>query len=110
VHSINNLYGLATGNNNQVKITRSLFSGNSSSGIEADPGAKVGVEHSTVNFNATGLEAYGTVWVGETDVSFNQTGSVGTPVISFGNNRFYSNVNTGAGVQVGPTSTDHGQL
>ena len=109
VHSINNLYGLATGNNNQVKITRSLFSGNSASGIEADAGAKVSVERSTVNFNGTGLEANGTMWVGETDVSFNQTGATGTPVISFGNNRFYSNVSPGVGVQVGPASTDHGQ-
>jgi hypothetical protein len=108
-HSINNLYGLATGNGNQIKITRSVFSGNTTAGIEADPGAQVGVEHSTVNFNGTGLQAYGTMWVGDSEVAFNQTGAAGTPVISFGNNRFYANVTPGPGVQVGAASTDHGQ-
>jgi hypothetical protein len=108
VHSINNLYGLATANGNQVKITRSVFSGNSTAGVEVDPGGQVGVEHSTVNFNGTGLAAYGTMWVGDTDVSFNQAAAAGTPVISFGNNRFYANT-TPTGVQVGPASTDHGQ-
>jgi hypothetical protein len=107
-HSINNLYGLATGNNNQVKITRSLFSGNSASGIEADPGAQVGVEHSTVNFNATGLEAYGTIWIDDTEISFNQAATTGTPV-SFGNNRFYANVTPPASLSSGPASTDRGQ-
>jgi hypothetical protein len=108
-HSINNLYGLATGNNNQVKITRSVFSGNSASGIEADPGAQVGVEHSTVNFNATGLETYGTTWIDDTEISFNQAATTGTPV-SFGNNRFYANVSGPASLSsAGPNSTDRGQ-
>jgi hypothetical protein len=108
-HSINNLYGLATGNGNQIKVTRSVFSGNSTAGIEADSGAQVGVEHSTVNFNGTGLQAYGTVWTSDTDVSFNQAAASGSPVISFGDNRFYANVTPLAGVSVGPASTDHGQ-
>jgi hypothetical protein len=107
-HSINNLYGLATGNNNQVKITRSVFSGNSTAGIEADPGAQVGVEHSTVNFNGTGLLAYGTIWIGDSEVAFNQNATAGTPV-SFGNNRFYANVNPPAGFSAGSPSTDRGQ-
>jgi len=108
-HSINNLYGFAMTTGNQAKITRSVFSGNSTAGIEADGGAQVGVEHSTVNFNGTGLQAFGTMWVGDSEVAFNQTGAVGTPVISFGNNRFYANTNPVPGVTVGPTSTDHGQ-
>jgi hypothetical protein len=108
-HSLNNLYGFAMTSGNQAKITRSLFSGNSTAGIEADGGAQVGVEHSTVNFNGTGLQAFGTMWVGDTEVAFNQTGSSGTPVISFGNNRFYANTNPIPGVSVGPASTDHGQ-
>lgn len=107
-HSINNLFGLATGNGNQVKITRSVFSGNTY-GVEADGGGQVGVEHSTVNFNGTGLGAFGTIWVSDTDVSFNQSAATGSPVISFGDNRFYANVTPLAGVSVGPASTDHGQ-
>jgi hypothetical protein len=107
-HSINNLYGLATSNGNQIKITRSVFSGNSTAGIEADPGAQVGVEHSTVNFNGIGLQAYGTMWIDDTEISFNQTATAGTPV-SFGNNRFYANVTPPAGFLAGSPSTDRGQ-
>jgi hypothetical protein len=107
-HSINNLYGLATSNGNQIKITRSVFSGNSTAGIEADPGAQIGVEHSTVNFNGTGLQAYGTIWIDDTDVAFNQAATAGTPV-SFGNNRFYANVTPPASFSSGPNSSDRGQ-
>jgi hypothetical protein len=107
-HSINNLYGLASANGSQIKITRSVFSGNSTAGIEADPGAQVGVEHTTVNFNGTGLQAYGTMWIDDTEVSFNQAATAGTPV-SFGNNRFYANVTPPASFSSGPTSTDRGQ-
>jgi hypothetical protein len=107
-HTINNLYGLAVGTGNQIKVTRSVLSGNSAAGIIADPGAQVGVEHSTVNFNATGLAAYGTIWIDDTDISFNQAATAGTPV-SFGNNRFYANVSPPASLSSGPASTDRGQ-
>jgi hypothetical protein len=107
-HAINNLYGLATGNGNQVKIARSVFSGNSTAGIEADPGAQVGVEHSTVNFNGTGLQAFGTIWIDDTEISFNQSATAGTPV-SFGNNRFYANVTPPGSLAAGPASTERGQ-
>ena len=108
-HAINNLYGLAVGTGNQIKVTRSVLSGNSSAGIVADPGAQVGVEHSTVNFNGTGLAAYGTIWIDDTEISFNQAATAGTPV-SFGNNRFYANVSPPASLaSAGPNSTDRGQ-
>jgi hypothetical protein len=107
-HSINNLYGVATGNGNQIKITRSVFSGNSVAGIEADGGAQIGVEHSTVNFNGTGVQANGTIWLDDTEVSFNQTATAGIPT-SFGNNRFYANVNPPSGFFTGSPSTDRGQ-
>src|ERR1700754_80640 len=107
-HSINNLYGVATGNGNQIKITRSVFSGNSVAGIEADGGAQIGVEHSTVNFNGTGVQANGTIWLDDTEVSFNQSATSGIPT-SFGNNRFYANVNPPTGFFTGSPSTDRGQ-
>jgi hypothetical protein len=107
-HSINNLYGLASTNGNQIKITRSVFSGNSIAGIEADVGAQIGVEHCTVNFNGTGLQAYGTIWIDDTEISFNQAATAGTPV-SFGNNRFYANVTPPGALSSGPASTDRGQ-
>ncbi|HXO71102.1 MAG TPA: right-handed parallel beta-helix repeat-containing protein [Bradyrhizobium sp.] len=107
-HSTDNLYGLASGGGNQIKITRSVFSGNAVAGIEADGGAQVGVEHSTVNFNGTGLQANGTIWIDDTEISFNQSATEGVP-ISFGNNRFYSNVNPPGALAAGPASTDRGQ-
>jgi hypothetical protein len=107
-HSIDTLYGLAAGSGNQIKITRSVFSGNSVAGIEADGGAQVGVEHSTVNFNGIGLQANGTIWIDDTDISFNQSATQGVP-ISFGNNRFYANVNPPGALSAGPASTDRGQ-
>jgi hypothetical protein len=107
-HLINNLYGVAAGNGNQVKVTRSVVSGNSTAGIEADPGGQIGVEHSTVNFNGTGLQAYGTIWIGDSEIAFNQAATAGTPV-SFGNNRFYANVVPPASFASGPNSTDRGQ-
>ena len=86
-----------------------MFSGNSTAGIEADAGAQVGVEHSTVNFNGTGLQANGTIWIDDTEISFNQTATAGTPV-SFGNNRFYANVTPPASLaSAGPNSTDRGR-
>jgi hypothetical protein len=108
-HSIGNLYGLAIGNGNQVKITRSLFSGNTFAGVEAGSGAQAGVEHSTINFNGTGLQAFGAIWIGDTDVSFNQTAASGSPPMSFGNNRFYANGTPLAGTFGGAPSTDRGQ-
>lgn len=110
VHSLNNLYGLAITTGNQVKATRSLFAGNSSTGVEVDTGAAVGLEHCTVNFNGVGLEANAsaTLAIADIDLSFNTTGITGT-VISFGNNRIYSNTSAGTAPSVGAASTDHGQ-
>jgi hypothetical protein len=107
-HAINNLYGLAVASGNQIKVTRSVLSGNSTAGIVADSGAQVGVEHSTVNFNGTALQAFGTIWIDDTDISFNQAATAGTPV-SFGNNRFYANVSPPASLSSGPPSSDRGQ-
>jgi hypothetical protein len=108
VHSINNAYGLATATGNVVKITRSVFSGNTT-GVEADAGALVGVEHSTLNFNTTGVENVGSIWISDVEVAFNQTASSGSPLNSFGNNRIYANNSPGSGVSVGAASSDHGQ-
>jgi Right handed beta helix region len=108
VHSINNAYGLATVAGNAVKITRSVFSGNSV-GIEADLGAQVGVDATTVNFNGIGLQTGGSIWFANTDIAFNSSAAISGPTISFGNNRIYANVAAGTPPTVGAASTDHGQ-
>jgi hypothetical protein len=107
-HSLNNLYGLVTGNGNQVRITRSVFSGNSQAGIEADPSGQAGVEHSTVNFNTYGLQTGGTIWFSDTDISFNSA-AISGPTISFGDNRIYGNSIPGTAPTVGAASSDHGK-
>lgn len=108
VHAIHNVYGIATGAGNNVKITRSLFSGNSTAGIEADGGGQVGIDSSTVNFNGIGLQTAGTMWIANTDIAFNSTAIVGATT-SFGNNRIYGNGAAGTAPTVGAASTDRGQ-
>jgi hypothetical protein len=108
VHSINNTFGLATASGNAVKITRSVFSGNSSVGIEADVGAQVGVDSTTVNFNGFGLQTGGTIWFADTDISFNGA-AISGPTLSFGDTKIYANTNPGTAPTVGATSTDHGK-
>lgn len=105
-HSINNAYGLATGAGNAVKITRSVFSGNSV-GIEGDTGAQVGVDSTTVNFNGIGLQTSGSIWFANTDISFNSSAAISGPTVSFGDNRIYANVAAGTPPTVGAASTDH---
>ncbi|HEV7409612.1 MAG TPA: right-handed parallel beta-helix repeat-containing protein [Bradyrhizobium sp.] len=107
VHSINNLYGLATGAGNAVKITRSVFSGNSV-GVEADGGGQVGVDNTTVNFNGIGLQTGGTIWFADTDISFNSA-AISGPTISFGDNKIYGNSTPGTAPTVGAASSDHGK-
>ena len=106
-HSINNALGLATGNGNAVKITRSLFSGNST-GIEADAGGVVGVDNTTVNFNGIGLQTGGTIWFAETDISFNSA-AISGPTISFGDSKIYGNSIAGTAPTVGAATSDHGK-
>ena len=106
-HSINNALGLATGSGNAVKVTRSVFSGNST-GIEADPGGQVGVDSSTVNFNGIGLQTGGTIWFANTDIAFNSSAALSGPTISFGDNRIYGNF-LGTPPTIGAASTDHGK-
>ena len=106
-HSINNALGLATGAGNAVKITRSVFSGNST-GIEADPGAQVGVDSTTVNFNGIGLQTGGTIWFANTDIAFNSSAAISGPTISFGDNRIYGNF-LGTPPTIGAASSDHGK-
>jgi hypothetical protein len=106
-HSINNADGLATSAGNALKITRSVFSGNSV-GVEADGGGQVGVDSTTVNFNGIGLQTGGTIWFADTDISFN-TAAISGPTISFGDNKIYGNSITSTAPTVGAASSDHGK-
>jgi len=88
--SINNLYGAAAGTGNNVMIRRSVLSGNTTAGVEADPGGAVDVDNSAISGNGTGVTAGGTIRLSNSDVSFNTTGLSGT-VTTYGNNRLFGN-------------------
>jgi hypothetical protein len=105
--SINNLFGLVTSTGNNVLIRRSVFSGNSNVGVEADVGGQVSVDNSAVSNNGTGFQVGGNIRVSNSDIAFN-TNAFSGPVVSYGNNRIVGaigNAPTGAGA----ASTDLGQ-
>ena len=109
VHSINNGFGLATATGNRVSIKRSVFSGNTTAGVEADPGAQVGMDNSMVSGNNVGLQNAGTMSFANSSIYFNSTGISGATT-SFGNNRILLNTVPGPNPTVGAATTDHGQL
>jgi len=84
----NNFQGVANNLNSRMRISDSLFTGNTT-GIEADASSQV--------------------TIGNTDLNFNGTAISGTTT-SFGNNRFAGNTSNGtAPTAAGPASTDLGQ-
>jgi Right handed beta helix region len=107
-HSINNGFGVATGNGNNVIAVRSVFSGNSTAGVEADIGGKVELDSCTVSSNGNGLQNNGTMTMSNTQIAYNTTALNG-PTTSFGNNRLFANGAVGTVPGVGAASTDHGQ-
>jgi hypothetical protein len=90
VHSIKNAFGIAVAKNNTAVINRSVFTQNTSSGVEADSSAVMTVDNSVISFNMTGVSGNGTIGLSNTDVTFNGTGISG-PSTSFGNNRLLGN-------------------
>ncbi len=84
----NNAQGVANNSFSRMRISNSLFSGNTV-GIEADAGAQVSFGNSDLNFNGTAVSGATT---------------------SFGNNRLIGNTSDGtAPTAAGPASTDLGQ-
>jgi hypothetical protein len=106
VMAVNSAFGLAAGTGNRVSIARSAFVGNTTAGVEGDPGSQIGLENSLVSGNATGLQSNGTMSLSNTSIFFNSTGIAGATT-SFGNNRIVGAVGTVP--TVGAPTTDHGQ-
>jgi hypothetical protein len=107
-HVINNGFGVATATGNRVSIARSVFSGNSTAGIESDAGGQVGLDSTVVSNNGNGLQNAGTMSLSNSQISFNTTGISGV-TSSFGNNRLFGNTSPGTAPTVGAATTDHGQ-
>jgi hypothetical protein len=95
VHSVKNSFGLAIAKGNSVTVNRSVFAGNSTAGIQVDPGGLMSADNSIVSSNATGLiTSGGPVTIANTDITFNGTGISGATT-SFGNNRIFGNAAAG---------------
>ncbi|HEV7877734.1 right-handed parallel beta-helix repeat-containing protein [Bradyrhizobium sp.] len=95
VSSINNLFGMSTTTGNSILIRRSVFSGNSNSGIETDGGAQANVTDTAISNNGIGVQANGTVRLSNSDISFNTTGVSSTGGQTYGNNRISGNTSPG---------------
>jgi len=95
--SINNLFGIGAISGNSVVVKRSVFAGNSDSGIETDAGGQIDADDCQVLNNGTGVQANGTVRMSNSDIAFNTTVSSGSGPSSYGNNRINGNTNAGVG-------------
>jgi parallel beta helix pectate lyase-like protein len=103
--------GVAIGRPARVLINRSLISGHTTSGIEADGGVELHIDHSTIVNNGAGVRAGGgaIVRLSNNSIAFNRTGIAGA-TMSFGNNRISGNTTAGtAPTAAGATSTEFGQ-
>jgi hypothetical protein len=118
VRAQNSIYGFSAGSGTRTMITRSVFSGNSTAGIEANApftATQVNVDNSVTSGNGTGVvndagPGGTTIVLSNTDVTFNGTALAGT-VQSFGNNRISGNGTAGTAppTPVGPASPAMGQ-
>ena len=109
ITSINNLFGVAVGNGNTAMVKRSVMSGNTNSGVEADPGGALNVDNSSISSNVTGVMGGGTIRLSNSDIAFNGTGISGATT-SFGNNRISGNGTPGtAPTAAGGASSALGQ-
>jgi len=99
-----NGFGVAVGTGNNVMATRSVFSRNTTAGIEVDGGGQVGLEGNAITFNGVGVQNSGTAQLSNNEISFNNTGISGATG-SYGNNRIFGNVAAGTA----PTLTVPGQ-
>jgi hypothetical protein len=113
----NSNFGTAIGAGAKVMITRSVFSGNTQAGIEAEAPAgstEVNVDSSVSSNNGTGIQNGGgagttTIRLSNTDIAFNGTGITGATQ-SFTNNRISGNGSAGvAPTPIGVTTNPTGQ-
>jgi hypothetical protein len=93
--SINNLFGVAATTGNSATIKRSVFAGNSDTGVEADPGAQIGVDGSSITNNSTGVGGAGTVRLSDTEILYNGTAVLATGGQTYGTNRIAGNAALG---------------
>lgn len=96
--------GLGAGTGARLMINRSVFSGNTIVGIEADGGSEVNINDSVLAHNGIGVQSGGTVRLSNSDISFNTTGASGS-VNTYSNNRFSSNNDRGTLTAMTPANS-----
>jgi hypothetical protein len=119
VYSVGNDRGIDASNMNQVVVSRSVMSGNTTAGIAATGSAQVFVDNTEITGNATGVKQDGGVIIlANSDIAFNATGitAIAKPdenhLVSYGNNRIYATPNEQAGIKptpIGAASSDLGE-
>jgi hypothetical protein len=91
VQSIKNAYGISMAKTNTATVARSVFSSNSTAGVEVDSGGQLMLDSSIVSYNPTGISASGgAVAFTNSDIAFNATALSGVTT-SFGNSRIFGN-------------------
>ena len=91
-------FGIAVGNAARVQISRSVFSGNTTTGIGAigSTAIEVDVDQTVSSSNGTGISTSGsaTIRLSSSDITFNGT-AISGPTQSFGTNRIAGNSTNG---------------
>ncbi len=111
VHVIGNGNGVTAATGNNVIISRSVVSGNTTNGVSAVTNGQMLVDNTEVVGNGTGANstAVGAVVFANSDIYFNTTAFAGTSW-SYGNNRVLGNGSLGGSlVTPGAATNDHGQ-
>ena len=111
VTSAGNTYGVAAAAGARIMIKRSGISGNSTAGVEADPGSFIGINDTLVSHNGTGIIANGgsSVAISNSDINSSTTAFSG-PTVSYGNNRVFANGTVGTPpTPIGAASNQFGQ-
>ena len=106
VSSINNLSGLTAAFGNNVVAQHSVFSSNSSNGVQTDSGGTVNIDNSTISHNGTGASSAGTIRLSNSSFTLNQAGG---SFISYGNNRTLGNGTDPTITNAGAASSDMGE-
>ena len=102
-------YGLAAGTGSKIAIMRSVFSGNSTAGVEGDSGSLITVDGSTVTSNGFGIQSSSSIRLSNNDIGFNTTAISGAS-FTFGNNRFSGNGSSGTALTaIGGATSDRAQ-
>lgn len=110
----NSTFGISVASGARVMVTRSVFSGNSGAGIQAEgpfSPSELNVDDSTTSGNSIGVQNSGgaTIRISNTNVAFNGTAISGA-VQSFGNNRISGNGSVGtAPTLIGAAAPAFGQ-